>query len=236
MLWSTIIKTALQKVLPVLLVDLGKVVLEKIADLGKAPAMNSQSQVAEIEQINNSIKEAREQVLDMGSKIASNVSEAMRAFTEEQKLLLEDHDALLKRNQISPQVLMGRLSDTKNKLERIWNRALYQKISLDNCHEILLLPPGQKKAIEMQRVCEHILSETIAECIDYTQAEVEEIYAEWKDNIAESIEKLEKTVNEYQVLVDSIDSNDEEKKDNILLKAHLNLTLCEGILEKVGDN
>ena len=232
MLWTTILKQLALAAIP-LIIDAGKKLLEKISS---TPSVNSKSTVNDIEQVNKSLSELRENILAKSQPIIDKANNSLADYLEEQLFLLEDRAELLKRYNISSRSVEYRVEDIKRRTNKFWRSALNLRISLDDsrCREILMMPAGQSKADKIVAFTNEVLTQTLDEYAAMLRDELKDLYADMEDEISRSVSRLEGNVNEYAEIVNAIDEKDDEKFERITARAQSKVFACDIILEKVG--
>lgn len=232
MLWTTILKQLALAAIP-LVIDAGKKFLEKISS---TPSVNSKSTTTDVEQVNMSLSELRENILAKSKPIIDNANDALADYLEEQLFLLEDRAELLQRYKISARSVEYRVNDIKRRTNKFWRDALNLRISLDDsrCREILMMPAGQAKADKISAFTNEVLTQTLDEYAELLRDELKDLYADMEDEVARSVSRLENNVNEYVELVNAIDEKDDEKLERLTARAQSKIFACDIVLEKVG--
>lgn len=232
MLWTTILKQLALAAIP-LVIDAGKKFLEKISS---KPSVNSKSTTTDVEQVNMSLSELRENILAKSKPIIDNANDALADYLEEQLFLLEDRAELLQRYKISARSVEYRVKDIKRRTNKFWRDALNLRISLDDsrCREILMMPAGQAKADKISAFTNEVLTQTLDEYAELLRDELKDLYADMEDEVARSVSRLENNVNEYAELVNAIDEKDDEKLERLTARAQSKIFACDIVLEKVG--
>ena len=232
MLWTTILKQLALAAIP-LIIDAGKKLLDKISS---KPSVNSKSTVTDVEQVNMSLGELREQILAKSQPLIDNANNSLADYLEEQLFLLEDRAELLKRYNISSRSVEYRVEDIKRRTNRFWRDALNLRISLDDsrCREILMMPAGQAKADKISDFTNAVLTQTLDEYAELLRDELKDLYADMEDEVSRSVSRLENKVNDYTELVNAIDERDDEKFERLISRAQSKIFVCDTILEKAG--
>ena len=139
--------------------------------------------------------------------------------------------------EISSRSVESKLKDIKRRAADFWQNSLNLKISLDNkrCRQILTMPAGERKSVEMQKFTDEVLSETLNEYAEMIRGEVENIYTDFEDEVNRSVSRIENTVAEYVEIVESLDAKDNDKLEMLLAKANLKVFCYDSMLVKVSD-
>ena len=229
MLWMTILKKLALAAIPTI-IDAGKKLLDKISS---KPSVNSKSTVTDVEQVNMSLGELREQILAKSQPLIDNANNSLADYLEEQLFLLEDRAELLKRYNISSRSVEYRVEDIKRRTNRFWRDALNLRISLDDsrCREILMMPAGQAKADKISDFTNAVLTQTLDEYAELLRDEIKDLYADMEDEVSRSVSRLENKVNDYTELVNAIDERDDEKFERLISRAQSKIFVCDTILE-----
>ena len=230
MTWMTILKNLAMAAIPTI-IELGKKMLEKI---GSAPSMNENSSVADIEQISNALYELREQVLQKSQPTIQNANDSFKFYIEEQLFNIDDKAKLLAKYEISSRSVERKMQSIQDYLNKHWQNSINRRISMDNakCRSILILPAGAKKSAELEKFTDEVLTETLNEYADIISEELGNLYVDFEEDIARSVSRLENTVNDYTKMVESLDAKDDDKFEQLIVKAQTKIFCCYVIIEK----
>ncbi len=233
MLWSTILKKLATAAIPAI-IEFGKKIFDKIIS---APEMNENNTAADIEQIGDALADLRKHILKQSQPAIESANDSLMSYLEEQIFILDDKAEILAKYEISSRSVESKLQDIKRRAADFWQNNLALKISLDNkrCREILTMPNGERKSVEMQKFTDEVLSETLNEYAEMIRGEVENIYADFEDEVNRSVSRIENTVAEYVEIVESLDAKDDDKVEMLLAKANLKVFCYDSILMKVSD-
>ncbi len=232
MMWSTILKKLAMAAIPSI-IEVGKKFFDKILD---APSMNQKNTVDDIEQISKALGELREHILQESKPTIDNANDSIMSYLEEQLFLLEDKKDLLAKYEISSRSVEHKMQEINRRLGNFWHDAIYKKISLDDkqCRDILTLPSGEKKNVELSNFTNKVLSDTLDEYSELVRSELGKIYVDFEDEVSRSVSKLEKSVGEYSQIVQSMDEKDDDKFEMLIANAKLKVFCYDVIFEKVG--
>lgn len=235
MLWTTVFKQILLDVAAPLIIEAGKAL---IGQIGESSSMNKKSTINDVEKNNESIVELCNYIKEQSKPMVNQANEAVMKYIEEQISTLESKSELLAKYKISSNSIERKMYNMKQKLDlnKFWNEELDRRISIDNvkCVSILSLPSGAKKTNEINRFANDVMALVFDEYIEILRKELRCLYDDFEEDVARSVSQLEKTVNEYNEVVQSIDSKDDEKYEQLIAKAGLKIICYEAIMEKVG--
>lgn len=232
-MWSTILKNLAMAAIPSI-IEVGKKFFDKILN---APQMNQNNTVDDIEQISKALAELREHVLQESKPAIENASDSITSYLEEQLFILEDKKDLLAKYEISSRSVEHKMQEINKRLGNFWHDAIYKKISLDdkNCRDILTLPSGEKKNVELSNFTNKVLSDTLGEYSELVRDELSKIYVDFEDEVKRSVSRLENSVREYSEIVQSMDEKDDDKFEMLIANAKLKIFCYDLMLKKVSD-
>ena len=231
MTWMTILKKLAIEAIPTI-IEFGKKMLEKI---GSIPSMNENSSVTDIEQISNALYELREHVLHQSQSTIQNTNDSFKFYVEEQLFNIEDKSKLLAKYEISSRSVERKIQNIQEYLNKYWQDSINRRISLDNakCRSILMLPAGAKKAADIEKFTDEVLTETLNEYADIIREDLNSLYVDLEDDIVRSVLRLENTVNDYTKMVESLDAKDNDKFEQLIAKAQTKIFCYDVMLKKV---
>ena len=214
-------------------------IIETVGDFLKkittAPQLKETSTVSDVEKISEAILILREQVLRQGGKTIDAANNYIVDYVNEQLFELESNAEIFKKYQISSHSVKKRLREIKNQLEDFWQDSIYKKISLDNakCRALLQMSASEDKKIATKNFAENVLQGSLNEYAEKIAEELGNLYVDLEKDISNSVAQLEKTVQQYEKLLTSVDESDEQKFEKFLADAYENFFVCEKILAKV---
>lgn len=216
------------------LVELGSKIFGR---LGEAPSLDEKTPVVDVEQIGNALAELRAEVLEKSRPSIDNANESLKFYLDEQLFSLEDRAELLAKYEISSRSIERRMRDIRERLEQFWTERLNRKISLDDdrCRSILTLPSGAKKEADLAQFVNDVIHETLDEYAELVRKELTELYDDLQAEVSIKLKRLERTVGEYEELIQSIDTKDEDRLEQLKLRAALEIACCDAALKKVSE-
>ena len=233
MTWMTILGHVIKEVAVPLLLEAGRKI---ISDMGKSESVNQKSTVDEVAQSSESMLELKNYVQQQSQQQVREANNAVMTYIEQQLTSLEKQSALLSKYNISAKSVQRRMADIKSELdlETFWADELNRRISIDNPQftSILKLPSGAKKTNEIQRLTNQILSETFDKYFNRLRKKLEEIYNDFEEEVEHTVSQLEKTVAEYNEMVQSLDDKDDDKYEQLIAKAQTKIASYEAILNR----
>lgn len=234
MSWMLLLKEALKKVAAPLLMELGKVFIGK---LGEAPSINNTSKPLDIEQISDALEELRNLACKEAQPLFEKINKSIVDYVEDGFMEIDDRMDLLDKYDISSSDTIGMLRNIQREANSYWQEKLYKRISIDNakCRSILMLPAGDKKEAEMAQFVQDVIMETMLEQTENLREEMESICSLVEKRVQRSAQKLENIVKDYSLLVDSVDTQDEEKIERIVSNAALKKDICSMVYGKAGE-
>lgn len=233
MTWATILKNLAMSAIPSI-IEIGQNFFEKILS---APPMNKNNSVDDIEKISRSLGDLREHVLKESQPTISSANESMMTYFEEQLFTLEEQKDLLEKYEISSRSVEHKLQDINRRLGNFWQDSIYKKISLDNkqCREILTLPSGEKKSVELANFTNEVLADTLKDYSELVKKELGKLYVGFDEEVRRSISRLEQTVRDYSEILQSLDEKDDDRYEKIIAKSMSKVFCYDLILQKVSD-
>ena len=222
------------KIMSPLIIEAARKLLE---GLGSAPSLNQKSTVSDVEQLSNALRDLREYVMQKSKPTIDNANDSLAAYIEEQLFVLEDKTELLTKYEISSSSVKHKLEDINRRLNNFWNDALRLRISLDNqhCREILTMPSGERKTAEIARFTENVLAETLNQYAENVKAEFASLYVDLESEIARTVSRLEKTVDEYADIIQALNDKDDDKFERLIAQAQIQIACCDAMIQKVRD-
>ena len=229
-MFGKLVKAAIPFVL-----ELGKKLFEK---LGEAPALNEKTTVVDVEQIGNALHDLRAEVLERSQSAIDKANDALKFYVDEQLFGIAERAELLAKYEISSRSIERRMNELQERLTDFRTEYLNRRISLDNeqCRLILSLPSGAKKEAEFEQFINVVIDGMLEEYSARVRAELGKLYDEFESEIVGRLARLEKTVGEYEELVQSLDNRDEDRLEQLIMRSEIQIAACEAVLRKVEED